>query len=47
MRDPGVRAVRAPRWPEGARAELCLNLGDGADQDFRILTPRLVAERTT
>ena len=32
MRDPGVRAVRAARWPERARgfgAELCPNLGDG------------------
>ena len=35
MRDPGVRAVRAARWPERTRgfgAELCPNLGDGADQ---------------
>ena len=35
MRDPGVRAVRAPRWPERARgfgAELCPNLDDGSDQ---------------
>jgi hypothetical protein len=35
MRDPGVRAVKAARWPESARgfgAELCSNLGDGADQ---------------
>jgi hypothetical protein len=39
MRDPGVGAVRAARWPEGARgfgAELCPNLGDGAVQTAQL-----------